>query len=63
MSLCFLPLTVEEITGIFVKGYTAAALFIALGFYELDFGPKPAFIPADIPLALALVTGEELEGG
>ena len=63
MSLCLLPLTVEEITGLFVKGYTAAALFIALGFGELDFGPEPAFGPADVPLALALVTGEELEGG
>lgn len=61
MGLGLFPLRIEGVTGFFVKECSAAALFIALGFGELYFGPEATLGAPNVPFALFLVAVEEGE--
>jgi hypothetical protein len=56
LALCYFLLTIKLIAGLFVKGCSPAALFIALGFGELNFSPESALSTPYIPLTLSLIT-------
>lgn len=61
--LGFLFLIIKLGTGLFWELCWPAALFIALGFSELNFGPKAAFRSPDVPFALLFEAVEERKWG